>query len=101
MRKRLAMRFRTALLGVAVTLGATMACAALPAEPEPLYFPALWAGLQNDPLQPIPGAPKPDFSAHLAAGRRFPRPLRELAHLQRCSRLPNPPVFASPHLADL
>jgi hypothetical protein len=78
MRKRPAARFRTALLGVAVTLGATAACAAFAAEPEPIGFPALWAQVQNDPRQPVPGEPKPDFSADIEARKTYLLPALEI-----------------------
>jgi len=78
MRKRPATRFRTALLGAAVTLSATAVCAASTAEPEPNRFPTLWAALQNDPVQPVPGEPKPDFSADIAARKSYVIPALEI-----------------------
>jgi uncharacterized protein DUF3943 len=78
MRKRPAARFRTALLGVAVTLGATAACAAFAAEPELGRLPELWAALQNDPAEPIPGEPKPDFSADIEARKSYIIPALEI-----------------------
>jgi hypothetical protein len=80
MRKRPAARFRTALLGIAITLGATATCAAFAAEPEPIPIPlpALWAALQNDPVQPVPGEPKPDFSTDIAARKSYVIPALEI-----------------------
>src|SRR5437667_8039826 len=101
MRKRLAMRFRTALLGVAVTLGATTACAALSAEPEPLYCPALWPALQNDPLQPIPGEPKPDFSADIEARKSYALPALEIVVFDALLNLSNRTFIGSPYHSNL
>src|SRR5438876_10143979 len=101
MRKRFAMRFRTALLGVAVTLGATTACAALSAEPEPLYFPALWAALQNDPLQPIPGEPKPDFSADIEARKSYALPALEIVVFDALLNLSNRTFIGSHYHSNL
>jgi len=101
MRKRLAMRFRTALLGVAVTLGATTACAALAAEPEPPYFPALWAALQNDPLQPIPGEPKSDFSADIEARKSYAIPALEIVGFDAVLNLSNRTFIGSPYHSNL
>src|SRR5207248_6561694 len=97
MRKRLAMHFRSALLGIAFALGATIACAALAAEPDPTYFPALWAALQNDPLQPIPGEARPDFSEDIATRKSYAIPAFEIVGFDVLLNLSNRPCFSAAH----
>src|SRR5438874_8579870 len=101
MRKRPAKHFRTALLGIAVALGATIACAALAGEPETIYFPALWAALQNDPLQSIPEEPKPDFSADIEARKNYVLPALEIVSFDVLLNLSNRHFIGSPYHSNL
>ncbi|MDQ2964208.1 MAG: DUF3943 domain-containing protein [Pseudomonadota bacterium] len=47
-------------------------------EPDPTAFPALWAALQNEPLQPVPAEPKRDFSADIEARKSYLIPALEI-----------------------
>lgn len=69
---------RIGLLGVAITLVASVAPPAFAAEPEPIPLPALWAALQGDPLAPVPGEPKPDSSAEIEARKSYLIPALEI-----------------------
>src|SRR5438093_4251642 len=101
MRKRPAMHFRTVVLSVAIALSATTACVALAAGPDPTYFPALWAALQNDPLQPIPGEPKPDFSADIEAHKNYVLPALEIVSFDVLLNLSNRHFIGSPYHSNL
>ncbi|TMH61852.1 MAG: DUF3943 domain-containing protein [Betaproteobacteria bacterium] len=95
------MHFRSALLGIAFALGATIACAALAAEPDPTYFPALWAALQNDPLQPIPGEARPDFSEDIATRKSYAIPAFEIVGFDVLLNLSNRHFIGSPYHSNL